>query len=297
MRHIPYLCIIVALFFAGCSQAPISDGYGSFEATETLISSRVNGTVETFPFDEGATVHQGDVIARIDSTDYQLSIRELQASLTLLKTKTLSTRQQKGILGQQLATLQKEYNRFSALVEESAVPQKQLDDIDAQLKLVQKQIAQAETAITMSKQEYDMTLIKLDRATLQMHRCIIRAPHDGVLLQSYTDPGELVGAGSPIAVIADLSAMKAVFYLAENQLSSLTLGTAITISADGPEGLITFPGTISFIASKAEFTPKSIQTRDERVKLVYRIEADVVNDGRIKIGMPLEVNLSSTPPQ
>lgn len=283
-----YLMIIV-LLLAGCATKDDSDAWGNFEADETVLSARITGNIQELLLKEGEQILAGDLIAVIDTTDLALSRAELQNHLRLLSLKKRAA-QEKYQLGQtELANLQSEQARWHKLLAQNASTQKQVDDLDANLRVKEQSLQMNRTEIQMADTELAIALNKLDSINANLAKCYLRAPHDATVLSIYTQQGEFTAVGKALVKLADLQNMKAVFYLSGPQLSTIKLAQNVTVRIDGAQALKSYPAQISYISDKAEFTPKVIQTREERTTLVYRVEAICPNDGSLKQGMPLEI--------
>lgn len=289
MKTLIIIIYSVFLLFTACSNKDLADAYGSFNATEITLSSEVSGTVVKINSKEGETVENGTLIAIIDTTQYALNLQEIESSLEIAATRIRSAEQQIELLNIKQKSLLKDKRRFENLLQQEAASQKQLDDINTSLQLIEKQIDQARTALELHNLELQLNKVKKDQVISMFEKCFLKAPLNSTILDVYVNEGELAGPGRPVLKLADMSLMTAVFYIAEPQLAQLNYNDKIKVFIDDSSGLKEFTGTVSFISSKAEFTPKTIQTKDERVKLVYKVEADVENDGSLKIGMPLEV--------
>jgi len=259
------------------------DAYGSFEATEIIISSQNGGTLLDIAVKEGQKVNAGQYIATID-TAHLVTEKEkitLQIDAFWVQYSQLPDKFRK--LNDSLLEINRALNMSGVMSKE--VQQKQ----------------EVKNAIAKQKESFSsqnkLLAAQVEQLYLQLHqledaiaKCVIKSPIDGTLLTQYVNQHELVGAGFPLVRIADLSGMKLKVYVSEDQLSSLKLGDPCTVFIDEPEGnLKEYKGTISHISSESEFTPKMIQTKKERVNLVYAVDVDVKNDGSIKIGMPGDV--------
>lgn len=277
------------MLLPGCAANHKADAYGSFEADEIFVSAEVNGTIFSFKKSEGETVQKGDLIAVIDTTTYALNLQEVEKALAMLTLKIKSAQQQLQILQTEKNNAEIDRQRFVNLIAQNAAPQKQLDDIDAALRVLDERIQQAGTNVKLSQKEFETNHVKQAQAKLLLGKCFVKAFRAGTILQIYSTAGEFTAAGKPLFKLADISRMKAIFYVSEPQLAGLKLGDELKVYIDANESMKKFIGTLTFISAEAEFTPKTIQTKDERVKLVYKAEASVTNDGSIKIGMPLEV--------
>jgi len=281
--------LIIAIALMGCTVSDNSDAWGSLEAEEIIISARVNGNITQFHTQEGKAVESEALIAEIDATDLLLAKDELLSNIKLLEVKLQAT-EQKFVLTQiEVQNLNIEKERFTQLVAENASSQKPLDDINAAMRLLDQKLDLNKTETKLVKAEKLIANKKLKTLQNNIAKCSIYAPMKGTVLTVYNNVGEFVTLGKPILKLADIRTLKAVFYISETQLTSLKQDQKINIRIDSGDTMKSYPATVSYISDKAEFTPKVIQTREERVKLVYKVEAICDNDGSLKIGMPIEI--------
>ncbi|UBM60893.1 HlyD family efflux transporter periplasmic adaptor subunit [Marinilongibacter aquaticus] len=294
------------------------DASGVFEATETVISAESMGKLLHFDLEEGDRLSVGQAVGQIDCDNLNYQRAQIEASMQALGEKQNSARPQVEILKQQkksqeaslqaqkeqLKVLEKEEKRFAKLQASDAVPQKQYDDIKGKVEVLQKQITAAESMLAVLDQQVksaeEQTAIgnrailserkplaeKLAQTENQIGKCQVMNPIAGTVLIKYAEANEVVQMGKPLYKIADLSEMKLRAYITNDQLSQVKLGQNVKVSIDdGKGGFAEYPGTVEWIASQAEFTPKTIQTKEERSNLVYAIKVNVKNEGEIKIGM------------
>jgi HlyD family secretion protein len=284
------LIIIVVLVLSGCkSKTSQADAFGNFEATEVMVSAETNGRIQQFAVTEGSEVIAGTEIALVDTTLFHLQKGEINAGVKSVITRSASMNAQNDVLNQQIENLNVNISRISKMLKDDAATQKQLDDLTGQAAVLQKQIA----ANTTQKASILSELSVLDsrKATIneQIKRSSVKSPLKGTILEKYSEEGEVTAAGKPLVKIADLSIIKLKVYISGAQIGSVKLGQKCTVRTDnGAKGYSTFTGTVSYISAKAEFTPKIIQTKEERVTLVYAVNIDVANDGTLKSGMPGE---------
>jgi len=278
------------LVMTGCNnQKDEADAYGNFEATEIMVSAETSGRILKFDATEGSEIDKGSEIALVDTTLFHLQKSEIDAGMMSVRTRISSINAQNDILNQQMANLTINIDRIEKMLKEDAATQKQYDDLTGQLAVLQKQTMANNTQKTSIAAE--LSVYESKKATLdeQLMRCSVKSPIKGTIIEKYSEAGELAGAGKPLVKIADLSVIRLKVYVSGAQLGSVKLGQKSTVRIDaGEKGYLSFTGTVSHIAGKAEFTPKIIQTKEERVTLVYAVTIDVVNDGSIKSGMPGE---------
>jgi HlyD family secretion protein len=285
------LILIATVLLIGCkNDKDKADAFGNFEATEVLISSETNGRILQLDPAEGTRVEKNGIIALIDTTILHLQADEIDASRKSVKTTQNSINAQNDILKQQIENVNVNISRFGKMLKDDAATQKQYDDLAGQVAVLQKQIAANNTQKASVAAE--LSVYESKKATLndQIKRCYVKSPLKGTIIEKYAEAGEITGAGKPLVKIADLSVMKLKVYVSGAQLGTIKIGKQCTVRIDnGKKGYTSFQGTISYISDKAEFTPKIIQTKEERVILVYAVDIEVKNDGSIKSGMPGDV--------
>jgi HlyD family secretion protein len=290
------LLIIVAALLSGCSNKTSSaDAFGNFEATEVIVSAETNGRILQFDPSEGTTVMKGSLIALIDTTVFHLQKEEIEAGMISVKVRLSAVNAQDDILNQQIENLNINVARIEKMLSDGAATQKQYDDLTGQVAVLRKQILSNNTQ--RSSVSAELAVFQSRKATVneQINRCMIKSPLTGTVIEKYSEAGEITAAGKPLVKIADLAIMKLKVYVSGAQLANIKTGQTCTIRIDnGEKGFSSFPGTISYISEKAEFTPKIIQTKEERVVLVYAVNIDVKNDGSLKSGMPGEALFTST---
>jgi HlyD family secretion protein len=284
--------LIIAMFIpAGCkNQTDKADAFGNFEATEVVVSAETNGPILQFEPVEGTQVSKGTKIALIDTTLFHLQKSEIDAGMKSTRTRIISINAQNEILNQQISNLNVNIERISKMLKDDAATQKQLDDLTGQAAVLKKQIDANNTQKESVAAELSVSYSKKMTLNEQIRRSAILSPLNGTVIEKYAEMGEITSSGKPIVKIADLSVMKLKVYVSGAQLGNIKIGQQCTVRIDnGKKGYTSFQGMISYISDKAEFTPKIIQTKEERVTLVYAVNIDVRNDGVIKSGMPGEV--------
>lgn len=266
------------------------DATGSFEATEVIVSAETSGKILNFYVEEGQLLTEYQQIGDIDSIQLVLREKQIGASKKGLQSRRPNIQKQIAALLQQIVTAKTEKKRVENLVTANAANQKQLDDIVAQLAVLEKQLeAQKSTLeLTNSGITDDSEALQIQVAQIkdQLQKCKIISPIKGTVLVKYTEKGEVTMPGKALFKIADVDHMILRAYITSGQLSQLKIGQKVKVSADfGEEKTRDYTGTLAWISSKSEFTPKTIETRDERANLVYAIKVNVKNDGYLKIGM------------
>ncbi len=313
----------VAVLMSSCINTEKGyDASGSFEAIERTISAEATGKIKSLKIEEGKLLKAGDIIGSIDVSNLTIQSEQVQSSIQAINEKTnsatsqilvlksqLKTQEsQADALQQQLTNLEKEVSRFQKLVNENAVPQKQLDDLVGQKLVLEKQLTatQTQTGVTRAQMDAAKTNVNTqNRAILsevepnkKRLELIEKRIKDGIIVNEYNGTvttqiaydGEFTSIGRPLYRIADLSNINLRAYVSGNQLPQIKLNQEVVVRTDdGNAGFTETKGVISWISSKAEFTPKTIQTKDERANLVYAIKVKVQNDGTYKMGMYGEI--------
>lgn len=315
MRKIQAGIMLLLLSAAACRNNGMApDATGVFETDEVIVSAEVGGRILEFGIREGDTVSAGRTTAVIDATNLSLQKDQVVASIEALKEKTNTVQPQLKLLEEQervqrsqLATLQRERARFEKLVKADAATPKQLDDIEAQIDVVEKQIA-----VTRQQMDVQRNIVGTQNRSVlseaqplqkrvaqiedQVRRGMVQNPLSGTVLVTYVHQGELATPGKPLYKIADLSTLTLRAYISGEQLPKVRLGQQVQVRVDdGASSYKNYTGTISWVSDKAEFTPKTIQTKEERASLVYATKIRVKNDGYLKIGMYGEVVFQPVP--
>ncbi len=293
MKTISFIIISVVLL-AGCkNKTDQADAFGNFEATEVIISAETNGRILKFDEKEGSLIEKGSELAIIDTILLNLQKGEIDAGIKSVRTRIGTINAQNDVINQQIENIKVNIGRIEKMLKDDAATLKQLDDLTGQEAVLQKQIEANNTQ--KSSVAAELSVYDSKKATLneQFKRSSVRSPLSGTLIEKYSEAGEITAAGKPLAKIADLSLMKLKVYVSGSQIGKIKIGQKCTVRIDdGNKGYRSFAGTISYISEKAEFTPKIIQTKEERVTLVYAVNIDVINDGSLKSGMPGEAIFS-----
>jgi len=286
-----YLFIISIALLAACSgKKDKADAYGNFEADEIIISSEVSGRVIQLNLEEGQELKEGTLVGIVDTTDYQLKKEQLTAQKNAISSKSGNIASQIEVQQQQKNNLLIEKARIEKLFKDGAATKKQLDDINGSISLVDKQILSIQTQNGSVADEILAIIKQIDQVSQNIKKCYLTCPAGGTVLGKYIQPNELVVPGKSLYKIADLSNVFLRAYVSESQLATVKLGQTVEVLIDkGEDKTATYSGIITWVSSSAEFTPKIIQTKEERVNLVYAIKIKVKNDGGLKIGMPGEV--------
>ena len=285
------LFLVVIVLLASCKNNKNgSDAFGTFEATETTISSESAGKIQWIKIEEGQVLNAGDTIALVDTVQLSLKREALLAQQKAASNKANYILAQVKVIEEQIKTSMVEKNRLEKLFKDGAATQQQLDNINGLLAVYEKQISTIETQnapVINELEAYDKQIAQL---TDQINRSYVVNPVSGTVLTKYSEANEIVNQGKALYKIADLNDIFLRAYVSGAQLPNIKLEQKVNVLADKNESeLKEYEGVVTWISSTAEFTPKIIQTKEERVNLVYAVKIKVKNDGSLKIGMPGEV--------
>lgn len=288
-----YLFLILSPYlFLSCENANHrSDAYGNFEVREITVSSETAGKIISFIAEEGATLDSGMVVAQIDSVPLSLKRKQLDAAKMVVASKTKNVIAQINVLKEQMKNLIREKDRVEKLYKDGAATTKQWDDINGNIQVLNKQIESIEVQNAPVLGELKSVESQIEQLQDQIMRCKVRNPKKGIVLSRFAEPGELAAPGKPLYKLAGMEEMILRVYVSGEQLPKIKVGQTVSVMVD--ESRTTnksLTGRVTWISAQSEFTPKIIQTKEERVNLVYAVKIRVVNDGTLKIGMPGEVN-------
>ena len=287
--------ILIATSLISCNNnGEKADGYGNFEATEIIISAENNGKLMQFNVEEGQVLKTNELVGYIDTIPLALKKEQLIVSKNVISSKSKGVLSQISVLNAQLETAKISKNRIENLIKSNAGTQKQLDDINGQIDVIKQQIRSVEIQNAPVVNELKNIDVQIEQIEDQLQKSLIINPINGTVLTKYAEPFEITSFGKPLYNIADLSTMQLRVFISETQLATIKIGQEVTVKIDDKTTEKGYTGIISWIASEAEFTPKIIQTKEERVNLVYAVKIDVKNDGSLKIGMPAEMWLNNT---
>lgn len=287
---------LLLLILAGCSRSESFDATGTFEATEVTVSAEASGRILAFDVNEGDRIAQGQTVGTIDTVQLYLQKMQLERQIASVRSNRPDISKQVTALREQIAQQEAERTRIKRLLDDGAATTKQLDDIDASLKILNGQLEATLSTLRNNTASIDENSSSIELQIAQVEdrlaKCRIVSPVTGTVLAKYAETGELASTGRPLMKVADLDHIYLRAYFTSEQLAALQLGQEITVTADfGADEQYEYPGHIIWIASESEFTPKNIQTRNTRANLVYAVKIAVENDGRLKIGLYGEVNL------
>lgn len=290
-----YLLAFLSALTFSCTQSDSEfDATGNFEADEVIISAEASGKIIRLDIEEGTELKSQSVIGLIDTTQLYLKKKQLDYSIRAVTAKQPNSTIQLAAIQEQIETARREKKRVENLLKDDAATQKQLDDLNAQLDLLQRQYAATQSTLNITKQSLQSETLplqaQLEQIQDQIKKSQIINPINGTVLTLFAKQNEVVNPGKALYKIADLSTIILRAYISGNQLSQIKLGQSVTVLVDATDGKYKkYTGTITWVSDKAEFTPKTIQTKEERANLVYAIKIDVKNDGYLKLGMYGEV--------
>lgn len=292
MKKIILLTSVVSMsLLSACTDTDTQyDASGVFETTEVIVSARGTGEIISLNIEEGQSVKADQPLGELDMTQLILKKQQLAAGKDAATSRKLSADTQVASLTQQIANLRTEQARFRALLKDGAATQKQVDDITYQIATLQKQLSAVTEQVSTTNRSIDGQSTGFDAQIGQvddmLRQSVITSPINGIILSKYAEPGEFAAPGRALFKVANVSEMKLRAYVPADLLTNIKIGQQVKVYADqGENGRKEYTGKVSWISSEAEFTPKTIQTRDERSNLVYAVKITVKNDGLIKRGM------------
>ena len=288
MRTLLFLSVITLL--GACSNNKTkSDAFGNFETDEVIISSENSGKIMLTAFSEGEKVKKGEIMAITDTVNLVLQRSQLLAQKESVLAQKAGLFASIAVSDQQITNIQKDQARIKKMLAEGAATPKQMDDIDGQIALAGKQknaYAAQISAIGKSADAVDAQIAVLND---KIGTAVVKAPISGIILEKYAETGELAAPGKSLYKLANIDTLILRVYVSGPQLTQVKVGSQVKVMIDGIDGIKELAGTVEWISPEAEFTPKIIQTREERVKLVYAAKVRVPNDGSLKLGMPGEI--------
>ena len=295
MKYNKYLFLGIMVAFVSCgSKDKEYDATGVFEATEVTVFAEQSGALTTFDVNEGDVVDKGKEAGLIDTTQIWLKIQQAGATKSVYQSQKPDMEKQIAATRQQLAKAKQDQQRYKELVADGAAPGKMLDDVTNQVAVLQKQldaqISSLNTQLSTLNSQLSTVEVQVDQLLDQLRKCHIQSPIDGTVLEKYVEQGEFVATGKPLFKLADTENMFIRAYVTSAQLQNIKVGQKAKVFADYGDGQRKeYEGTVSWISSRSEFTPKTILTDDERADLVYALKVAIKNDGYVKIGMYGEV--------
>ena len=290
-----FLAALACCLAAACSNGDKDfDATGSFETDETIISSEAAGVIRALELTEGQQLKKDQLIGYIDSTSLVYRKQQIEEQIQAVLSNIPDPTAQTAALKEQVKSAERDRQRIQNLLAAGAATQKQLDDVETQIEVLRRQIAAQQSSLSIStaaiRQQTEPLRVQLEDIRYQLSKCGIRNPVDGTVLAKYAETNEVTAPGKPLYKIADISFLYLRVYITGDQLSQVRLGQPVHVFVDdGPDKYKEYNGTITWISDQSEFTPKTIQTKDERANLVYATRIRVANDGALKIGMYGEV--------
>jgi HlyD family secretion protein len=274
------------------------DASGTFESTEVIVSAESSGKILSLNIEEGQILKRNEAVGTIDSIQLYLKKQQLLSSGKAMQSRRPNVEKQIAAIKEQISTAIKERKRVENLLRANAANQKQLDDVKSQISILERQLDAQKTSLETNNQgitdESTGVSLQVEQMEDQLNKCIILSPIDGTVLVKYAEVGEVAIPGKALFKIANTENMILRAYLTGDQLTKLKVGQKIKVYADfGASSTREYSGQLAWISSKSEFTPKTIQTRDERANLVYAIKINVKNDGYLKIGQYGNIKLES----
>jgi len=282
--------LVTFLFFACGSDEEKSDAFGNFEADPVIVSAESSGKILELNIEKGQQIEQGAMAAIIDTVQISLKLKQIEAQKAAVTANRQSIKTQIEVFEEQIKNLRINQKRVENMLKDGAATQKQLDDINGQISVLERQIENTRTKFTAVNKELEVLDAQEAASRDMLERCIVTAPAAGTILETYVERGELAAPGKPLFKMANLDVLTLKVYVSGAQLPKVKIGEEVTVFIDESKTENQeLKGRITWISPEAEFTPKIIQTKEERVKLVYAVKVVVKNDGTLKIGMPGEI--------
>jgi len=282
--------LVTFLFFACGNNEEKSDAFGNFEADPVIVSAESSGKILELNIEKGQQIEQGAMAAVIDTMQVSLKLKQIEAQKAAVTANRQSIRTQIEVFEEQIKNLRINQKRVENMLKDGAATQKQLDDINGQISVLERQIENTQTKYTAVNKELEVLDAQQAASRDMLERCIVTAPSGGTILETYVERGELAAPGKPLFKLANLDVLTLKVYVSGAQLPKVKIGEEVNVLIDETKTENQeLKGRITWISPEAEFTPKIIQTKEERVKLVYAVKVAVQNDGTLKIGMPGEI--------
>lgn len=292
MRRLLF-AVSITVLTVGCNRSHKPDAYGTFEATEVVVSAQTSGQLLTFTPVEGAQLAAGALVGLVDTAQLSLEQKQTAAQGEATRSRADEVRRQTSVLEVQRTIALRTYERTRRLFVQKAATAQQLDQAERDYRVLVAQIAAAHAQLQSVSKDVAAGEARVAQIGETLGRARVINPQKGTVLATFARAGEVVQPGTPLYRIANLDSLTLRAYVSEQQLSSLKLGGQVQVNVDGGNGkVIPLPGRVDWISSKAEFTPTPVQTRDERADLVYAVKVRVANERRLlKIGMPADIDL------
>lgn len=283
-----YILLVAAALLASCSgNEEKNDAYGNFEATEVVVSSEVSGLVTSAPVLEGSEIVEGQMLCTIDSLQNSLKVGQLDGMREATSSKEGTIEAQIAVLQAQKQTVEKDFARISAMLKDGAATQRDFDNVSGQLSVINKQILQAKSQLAGIQGELKSITSQQSQVKDLIGKSVLKAPITGMILDKYIEKGELAAPGKQLFKLANTKSLILKVYVTGAVLPKVVVGKRVVVYIDeSAKSDSKLEGVITWVSPQAEFTPKIIQTKEERVDMVYAVKVEVPNDGRLKIGMP-----------
>ncbi len=285
-----FLIATMGLVISCNSNDENSDAYGNFESIEVIVSAQTQGTLLSLDIKEGSMVQMNQVVGHIDSSSIVIKRNQLLAQKNVIAARLKNLDMQLDVQNEQRINMKREVDRISMLLKENAATQQQYDDLYGKLKVLDSQTEAIKSQRSIIQGESSVLSAQIDEVNDMLGKCRIISPITGTVLEKYVDAGELVSPGKSVFKVAHVEDMELRVFVSGSQLSDVAIGDTVKVLIDSENDIQSLTGLVSWISSQVEFTPKIIQTREERVNMVYAVKIAVKNpDGLLKIGMPGEV--------
>lgn len=282
------ILLVAAALLVSCSgNEEKNDAYGNFEATEVVVSSEVSGLVTSAPVLEGSEIVEGQMLCTIDSLQNSLKVGQLDGMREATSSKEGTIEAQIAVLQAQKQTVEKDFARISAMLKDGAATQRDFDNVSGQLSVINKQILQAKSQLAGIQGELKSITSQQSQVKDLIGKSVLKAPIAGIILDKYIEKGELAAPGKQLFKLANTKSLILKVYVTGAVLPKVVVGKRVVVYIDeSAKSDSKLEGVVTWVSSQAEFTPKIIQTKEERVDMVYAVKVEVPNDGRLKIGMP-----------
>ena len=288
MKTLLFLSLILILGACSTNQTK-SDAFGNFETDEVIISSENSGKILMTAFVEGEKVAKGAIMAVTDTVNMVLQRDQLMAQKASVLAEKAGLFAQIAVSDQLIVNVQKDQSRIRKMITDGAATPKQMDDVDGQIALAEKQKKAYSAQIMATERRGEAIEAQISVLNERIGVSVVKAPISGTILEKYSLTGELATPGKPLYKMANIDSLILRVYISGPQLIQVKTGRQVKVLIDSTNGIKELTGKVEWVSSDAEFTPKIIETREERVKLVYAVKVRVPNDGSLKIGMPGEI--------
>lgn len=291
MNNSSILIFFLLIGLSACnSDKKKADAYGNFEATEIIVSSESAGRIASLRVENGMELKAGEVVGKIDSIQAGLKIEQINAQKVSVSEKVMAANAQVKTVETQIKGIEKDITRIDKLFADGATTRQQYDDVHNRYEILKTQLETARAQLKAASSETGTLQVQNQQATDMLSKCTIVNPINGTVLERYAEAGELANPGTPLYKIADISSLDLKVYIAGDQLTQFKIGDKVRVYVDADKKNNTeLEGVVNWISAQSEFTPKIIQTKEERVNMVYAMKIRVANNGILKIGMPGEI--------